>query len=471
MTLYEFTLKLIYYTDVFIIWYFLWINSIYIILVLLSIPDLYERFKEINSEDIDNILKSDSVPAISIVAPAYNEQENIVTSINAMLHLSYRHIEVVVVNDGSKDDTLNQIIRAFDCYKVPPAIPSYVKTKPVKAYYKSKIYANLLVIDKENGGKADSLNAGINACTSPFFMACDADTLIEKDALKRMIRPVLMRKNTIACGGTIRIVNDCKVENGNVTKVNYPKNYLAAIQAVEYLRAFLFGRLGWNKLGGNLIISGAFGLFNREVVLEAGAYRTDTVGEDMELTVRLHHLMLEKHIPYRIDFIPDPVAWTEVPSSLKVLARQRERWHRGMIDTMIRHRKMLFNFSYGQIGIIAYPFFVFGEMLAPVFEILGYIGIGLGLYFGLINIPFAVLFFLVAWGLMLILTLFSVFMEETSFRKYNHQSDIFKMFAYAVLENVGYRQLTVWYRLQAFWKYFRKDKKWGEMTRTGFNKK
>ncbi|MBP7562936.1 MAG: glycosyltransferase family 2 protein, partial [Candidatus Cloacimonetes bacterium] len=218
MTLYEFTLKLIYYTDVFIIWYFLWINSIYIILVLLSIPDLYERFKEINSEDIDNILKSDSVPAISIVAPAYNEQENIVTSINAMLHLSYRHIEVVVVNDGSKDDTLNQIIRAFDCYKVPPAIPSYVKTKPVKAYYKSKIYANLLVIDKENGGKADSLNAGINACTSPFFMACDADTLIEKDALKRMIRPVLMRKNTIACGGTIRIVNDCKVENGNVTK-------------------------------------------------------------------------------------------------------------------------------------------------------------------------------------------------------------------------------------------------------------
>lgn len=471
MTFSEFVLNLIYYSDHLILWYFLWINSIYIMLVVLSIPDLYQRFKEINSEDVENLLKSEFVPPITILAPAYNEQENIVTSVNAMLHLSYRHIEVIVINDGSKDDTLLTLIEAFDLVQVPPAMPQYIKTQRVKAYYKSKTFNNLLVIDKQNGGKADSLNAGINACQSPFFMACDADTIIEKDALKRMIRPVLMRNNTIACGGTIRVVNNCVVESGNVKKVVYPKNYLAAIQTVEYLRAFLFGRLGWNRLGGNLIISGAFGLFNRQVVVEAGGYRSDTVGEDMELTVRLHRLMLEKQQPYRIDFIPDPVAWTEVPETAKVLSRQRERWHRGLIDTLWRHRSMMFRFDFGNIGIVAYPFFVFGEALAPVFEVLGYFGVILGLYFGVINIPFAILFFFVAWGLMLILTFFSIFMEETSFRKYNQQNDIYKMFLYAILENIGYRQMTVFYRLKAFWKFFKKDKQWGDMQRKGFTKK
>ncbi|MEA1973401.1 MAG: glycosyltransferase family 2 protein, partial [Candidatus Cloacimonadota bacterium] len=391
-------------------------------------------------------------------------------SVESFLLLSYKEIEIIVVNDGSTDNTLSLLVDRFKLYEVPPAFSRSLMTRKVIAYYKSKLEPNLLVIDKENGGKADALNTGVNACSSPYFMALDSDTIIDRDALKRMIRPVLTTPNVVAAGATIRVANNCIVKNGRVVKINYPQKFLPSIQVVEYLRAFLFGRLGWNKLGGNLVISGAFGLFNKFAVIEVGGYFVDTVGEDMELVVRLHKHFLSKNIEYNIVFVPDPIAWTEVPSDLKTISSQRERWHRGLIDTLTRHKVMFLNDKFGKVGMISYPFFVLGEMLAPVIELTGYIGLVIGLIMNVIDYQFAFLFFLSAWGLMFIITVFTINMELISFRKYKKPIDFLKMIFYAIMENLGYRQLSVFWRIKAFWSIIRKEKGWGRMVRKGFAK-
>ena len=308
----------------------------------------------------------------------------------------------------------------------------------------------------------------MNAARYPYVLAVDADTLIEPDALLRLARPFLLGKSVAAVGGTIRVANACRIEYGRVVEAGVDRRYLPGIQTVEYLRAFLFGRLGWNRLGGNLIISGAFGLFRRDHVLAVGGYRTTTVGEDMDLVVRLHRYLKLNGIPGEIPFIPDPVAWTEVPTSRRVLGRQRERWHRGLIETLVANRDMLFNPRYGRIGLIAFPYFLFGELLAPVVELLGYASIVTGLLLGDLNLRFAWLFLLVALAYGLLLSFWSIVLEELSFRRYLKPRDLLWMFLFAVLETVGYRQMTVWFRLRAFWAYARGSTSWGVMTREGF---
>lgn len=463
--------EFIYYFDNLILVYFLFINSFYALLLVISFLEIYKRYAEVKSESFEHVLKSESVPAITIIAPAYNESAGIVASVLSILKLSYPKLEVIIVNDGSSDHTLDTLKDAFELQSIPPAFPNLIQCQKIKQVFRSKRYRNLLILDKDNGGKADSLNAGINACNTPYFMAIDADTVIEKDALQRMIRPTLTQQNVIASCGTIRVANGCLIEKGFIKDVRFPTNVLAMVQTVEYLRAFLFGRLGWNRLGGNLVISGAFGLFNRQAVIEVGGYRTDTVGEDMELTVHLHKHMLQNKIPYKIEFIPDPVVWTEVPESLAVLHRQRERWHRGLIETLITHREVLWNPKYKWMGFVSYPFFLFGELLAPLIEILGYIGLGFGLYLGVIDTDFAILFFILAWGYAAFLSLFAIFLEISSFRRYDKLSDFFKMIMCLFIEALGYRQMTVFYRLHGFWKFFKGEKSWGTMTRKGFDQK
>jgi cellulose synthase/poly-beta-1,6-N-acetylglucosamine synthase-like glycosyltransferase len=255
---------------------------------------------------------------------------------------------------------------------------------------------------------------------------------------------------------------------GRVVETRVSSHWLAGCQTVEYLRAFLFGRLAWNRLGGNLVISGAFGLFRRKYMLAIGGYRTGNVTEDMDLAVRMHRYLHENNIKAEMPFIPDPVAWTEVPSNLGVLARQRERWHRGLIGTMLAHRKMLFNPRYGMTGMIAMPFFVFGELLAPIVELMGYVLTVVGFLFGAISWQFGLLFFAVAVGYGTILSLWAVVLEEVSFRRYKRHSDALRLLLFAFIEGIGFRQMTVWFRLQAFWKYFRGVESWGAMTRKGF---
>ena len=448
--------------------YFLGVNGWYLILLVSSLLELRRHMLLIADESRHLLLSSTLSPTISILAPAYNEEATIEVSLRALLALHYPSLEVIVVSDGSKDRTVQVLIEKFDLVPVKTIYERKIDTKPVRTLYRSATYPGLVVVDKENGGKADALNVGLSFARGELVCAMDADTLIEQDGLQRMVRPFLYRTDVVATGGTIRVVNGSQVKHGRVEKTAVPTNLLAGVQVVEYLRAFLFGRLGWNRLGGNIIISGAFGLFQREAVLSAGGYLHDTVGEDMELVVRLKRLSYENGGPGNIAFFPDPVAWTEVPESTKVLGRQRDRWHRGLADVLWRHRRMLLNPRYGVTGMLVYPYYAFVELLAPVIEAMGLIGLILGLVFGVVDWTFAGLFYLTAYGLGTALTAFTLLLEDLSFHRYNSFRDRALLFWWALLENVGYRQLTVWWRLRGLWKFIRGRKDWGAMERKGF---
>jgi len=455
-------------SDLVILTYFLALNSFYALLLVLSIPEIWEQTRLAEDEDLQRLMQSDALPPISILVPAHNESATIEASVTAILTLEYRTFEVIVVNDGSKDDTLERLRHAFDLYEVPRTYPEVIPTKPVRAGYRSRTRTRLLVIDKENGGKADCLNAAINASRFPLVIAVDADTLIEPEALLRLTRPFLLGHKIAAVGGTIRVANGCTVQDGRVTDARVPRRFLPGVQVVEYLRAFLFGRLGWNRLGGSLVISGAFGLFRKEYLQAIGGYRVASIVEDLDLVVRLHRHLRREKIRYEIPFIPDPVAWTEVPESGRILSRQRERWHRGLVAAMWQYKGMLFNPRYGRVGLVAMPFFTFGEMLAPLVEVAGYLVTVVGFALHIIDLSFALLFILVAWGYGMLLSLWAVVLEEVSFRRYGRLGDLARLLLYATLENFGYRQRTVWWRLKAFWSVFRHRHVWGEMTRKGF---
>jgi len=402
-----------------------------------------------------------------VLVPAYNEEKTIVESILSFLSLEYPKHEVVVVNDGSTDGTMQALIDAYDLYEIPQAYKSVVPTERVVKYYRSRVHTALACLDKLNGGKGDSLNAGLNAARFPYVLAVDADTLVEPDALLRLARPFVLGEQVAAVGGTIRVVNGSVVREGRVEQPRVDRRWLPGIQTVEYLRAFLFGRLAWNRLGGGLIISGAFGLFKQEHMQAIGGYSSDSVTEDMDLVVRLHEYLRANDSTDEVRFIPDPVAWTEVPVTLRVLRTQRERWHRGLISTLMNHKRMLFNPRFGTVGFVAYPFFFFGEMISPIVEMTGYIVFIVSLMLGIFNADFATLFFAAAVGYGVLTSLWAVFLEEVSFRKYVRLVDLLKLLWFALIEPFGYRQLLVLYRLESFWHHFRGNTHWGEMVREG----
>lgn len=448
--------------------YFLGVNGWYMILLVSSLLELRRHMLLIADESRHLLLSSTLSPTISILAPAFNEEASIEGSLRALLALQYPRLEVIVISDGSKDQTVQALIERFDLVPVKTIYEQRIKTKPVRALYRSSTYPALVVVDKENGGKADALNVGLSFAQGELVCAMDADTLIEADGLQRMVRPFLYATDVVATGGTIRVVNGSEVKFGRVVKTRVPTNALAGMQVVEYLRAFLFGRLGWNRLGGNIIISGAFGLFRRESVVGAGGYLHDTVGEDMELVLRLKRLSYEQGGPGKIAFVPDPVAWTEVPESLRVLGRQRDRWHRGLADVLWRHRRMMLNPRYGVTGLVVFPYYAFVELLSPVIEAAGLVTLALGLIFGIIDWNFAALFYLTAYGLGTALTAFTLILEDLTFHRYETFRDRALLFWWALLENLGYRQMTVYWRLRGLWKFLRGRKDWGVMERKGF---
>jgi cellulose synthase/poly-beta-1,6-N-acetylglucosamine synthase-like glycosyltransferase len=448
--------------------YFLVVNGWYLVLLVSSLLELRRHMLLIADESRHLLLSSTLSPTISILAPAYNEEATIETSLRALLALQYPNLEVIVISDGSRDRTVQVLIDRFSLVPVKTIYEQRIKTKPVRTLFRSSTYPSLVVVDKENGGKADALNVGLSFARGDLVCAMDADTLIEADGLQRMVRPFLYATDVVATGGTIRVVNGSEVRHGRVVRASVPARLLPGVQVVEYLRAFLFGRLGWNRLGGNIIISGAFGLFQREAVVNAGGYLHDTVGEDMELVLRLKRLSYEQGGPGKIAFVPDPVAWTEVPETTAVLGRQRDRWHRGLADVLWRHRRMFLNPKYGVTGLFIYPYYAVVELLAPLMELIGLVTLAFGLALGVLDWRFAALFYLTAYGLGTALTAFTLILEDLSFHRYATFRDRLLLFWWALLENLGYRQLTVFWRLRGLWKFVRGRKDWGAMERTGF---
>ena len=447
--------------------YFVALGVFYLVLYGSAALEMRRYLREVRAEQHCEILSSEMAPSISMLVPAYNEEATIQESVQALLTVAYAHLEIVVVDDGSTDGTLAVLASTFDLVPVEPIYDRLVTTRPVRAIYRSRRFPHLVVASKEKGGKADALNAGLNLAGGELVCSIDADTILDPDGLRRLVRPFIRSGEVVAAGATIRVANGCTVMKGRLATERGPHRALAGIQAVEYLRAFLFGRPGWNRLGGNILISGAFGLFRRQSLLDTGGY-AHTVGEDMELVVRLRRHGYDTGRPARVEFVPDPVAWTETPTSFRQLGRQRERWQRGFSDVLWRHRGVFMNPRYGMMGMVVLPAFVLFEWMAPIIEAAGLVLVTVGLVLGQVSTLFAVLFFSLACGVGILLSMLALMLEELSFRRYGRARDRALLVLWAVLENLGYRQLTVWWRLRGIASYLRGKKSWGKVHRKGF---
>lgn len=468
MPLRQTVLELIVGYNVFVLAYFLLLNGTYIAMNFISFASVRSYESEMQAVRYEEIFRSSFYQPISVLSPAYNEEPTIVSAVQSLLQLRYPEFDVIVINDGSTDKTLDVLIEAYSLKKIPRTYAKKIDFEPIKAIYASPDFPELIVIDKVNGGKADALNAGITVSTYPLFCTLDADSLLERDCLLKVSRPFIEHPDVVAVGGIVRIANGCDIRYGEVVNVGIPKSGLARFQVVEYLRAFLFGRVGWASINALLVISGAFGLYKKQTVLEAGGYKTHSVGEDMELVVRMHRYLRSIKRKYRIVFLPDPVCWTEVPEDLKTLGKQRSRWQQGLAEALSSNRRMLLNPRFGAVGLLAMPFFFFMEMLGPVVEFTGYFVFLASWYFGLVSPFFALLFLGAAILLGVVLSTGSLVLEEMTFRRYPRLSDILVLFVYSVLESFGYRQLHTWWRLRGLVRSLTGKHSWGEMERKGF---
>jgi cellulose synthase/poly-beta-1,6-N-acetylglucosamine synthase-like glycosyltransferase len=454
---------------IFVIAYFAVLNLNYIVLVVTAWRSLGSYLRTREFAGIDEAFASPLTPAISVILPAYNEAPVIVESVRSLLALRYARFEIIVVNDGSKDATIDTLVDAFDLVPVAMALRTSTPHAEVRQAYLAPRHPELIVLDKVNGGKADALNAGVSAAQHPYVCAIDADAVLEPEALLRVAMPLLDDPDlVVAAGGIVRIANGCQVDTGQVTKVGLPRNRLATLQVVEYFRAFLVGRVGWSRMRSLLIISGAFGLFRRSAVEAVGGWWTGTVGEDMELVVRLHRYFQERGERYRVMFVPDPVCWTEVPESFRSLASQRRRWQRGLVEALWRHRLVAFRPRYGRLGLVATPYFILFEMVGPVLTLASYALLPLSYALGLVSTTFMIAFFVVALLVGQLLSVAALALEEFSFRRQPRWREVSRLIWYAFVENFGYRQLTDFWRVQGVWDALRRTSGWGEMTRQGF---
>jgi cellulose synthase/poly-beta-1,6-N-acetylglucosamine synthase-like glycosyltransferase len=420
---------------------------------------------------LDETYASSFTPGISVLVPAYNEEAGIVASVRSLLDLHYPRHEVIVINDGSKDGMMERLKEAYDLVPVRLAMRTGTEHKRVVGSYVSRRYKNLCVLDKENGGKSDALNAGVNAAAYPYVCVIDADAVLEDDALLRVVQPMIDQPElAMATGGIVRIANGCTIEAGRVTQYGVPKNRLAMMQIVEYFRAFLVGRLGWEQFNCMIIISGAFGLFNRELVEELGGYAHGTVGEDIELVTRMHTHLRREGLPFSISFVPDPVCWTEAPETLSGLSRQRRRWQRGLTETLWRYRRQVFNPRYGTLGLFALPYFLVFELLGAAFEAFGIVSAIIAFAIGAFSPSFFLSFMAVAILLSILISASSVVLEEYVIHRYERKEEIGRMILYSMAESFGYRQMNAYWRVRGLIDASLRKSGWGEQQRRGLER-
>jgi cellulose synthase/poly-beta-1,6-N-acetylglucosamine synthase-like glycosyltransferase len=442
--------------------YFGVVNTIYAGLLVLALFAIIRHISRVRYSPLRDFRSSPETPPVSILMPVYNEEKVVIRSIRAALAIDYPLFEVILINDGSDDNTLQTVIDAFGLRKIDRVYRNFLKTEAVRGFYYSDRTPNLLVIDKVGGGKSDALNCGINGSQSPYFCSVDADSLLEEDALIRLMTPVLESSvPVVACGGVVRVLNGVQLGEGlTIGKIELSARPIVLFQIVEYLRGFLFGRVGWDALNSLLIISGTFSLFHKATVLDAGGFKVGNVSEDMEMIVRLHKVKREQKKPYRIRFISDPICWTEVPESVRMLARQRRRWHLGLIQSIFQNRKMIFNRRYGTIGMLVMPYYVLFEIIGPFIEILGYLVVLLSFVVGLLAVKFFMLFITLAIFYGIFLSTSGIFLEELTYRRYPEWGHLFRLLLYGVFENFGYRQINSFWRMQAMVKYLTGRRGW-----------
>lgn len=459
-----------------IFFYCMFVMTSYLAMSIISFVAISQYHKKDKLTDFQTILTSPLQPSIAIIAPAFNEEVTIVDNIRSLLLVHYTNLSVIIVNDGSKDSTLQMAIDAYDLVLSNDIYDPKIATKNVRGIYHSRnpAWKKLIVVDKENGGKSDALNVGINICQSDFFACIDVDCILEPHAFLKLVSQVVLEKEkrVIAVGGMVWLTNGSEIVEGKLVELRAPKEFVARMQVLEYCRAFLMGRTAWSSMNGLMLISGAFGLFDTDLVKTVGGYNTKTVGEDMELVIRMHKYMREKKLPYKVAYIPDPLCWTEAPSDSIILGRQRNRWTRGTIECLWIHKNMFFNPRYGILGLLSYPYWFFAEWMASLIEAGGYIFVALVIIFQLINWQIFIALVIFVYCYAVFLTIFSLLTQQIIYHKFIRFKDILKLCGTAFLEPFFYHPRTVWWALRGNWdKVFKKGHSWGAMTRKGFDTK
>ncbi|OAB27261.1 Glycosyltransferase, catalytic subunit of cellulose synthase and poly-beta-1,6-N-acetylglucosamine synthase [Flavobacterium fryxellicola] len=448
----------------------------YLVLAFISVIETVEYKRKNSYVNYKEIMSSDSAPSISIIAPAYNESLNIVENVRSLLSNHYVNYDVIIINDGSKDDSLEKLIEVYNLVQVDYLINEQIPTQPLRnGIYKSTnpAFEKLIIVDKENGGKADALNMGLNISNSEYVACIDVDCLLLEDSLQIMIKPFLETtdRKVIAAGGVIRIANSCVVKGGKLHDVNFPKKLIEQGQILEYIRAFLLGRMAWSRLNGLLVISGAFGLFDKKIAIKVGGYDRNTVGEDMELVVRMRAYMEEQNKIYKVAYIPDPLCWTEAPDNYKIFISQRNRWTRGTIETLRKHRKIGFNPKYRVLGLVSYPYWFFFERMAPVIEFIGILYFGILIVFNKIRWDYAFALIILAYLFTVFFSLIALITEELTYHQYKKKGTGIRLLQIAFLEPFVNHPFILYAAIRGnFDYYFNKKKKWGEMTRKGMTK-
>jgi len=455
------------FNDIILVYFFAG-NGVYTALMLASFVSVWLYQKRVGYAGLQEVRESVVTPPVTIIVPAFNEEHSILMTVESLMTLDYPSKEIIVVDDGSNDQTLVRLIERFQLIQMDLIYRPRVRceTEPT-AFYHNPHIPMLTVVTKPNSGKPDALNMGINVARSPYFCTVDADCIIEKDALLRLMYPVIRSPiNTVLSAGIVRIVNGCTVQNGQIAEINLPKKAIEKFQVVEYLRSFLFGRPGWNLLDATFIASGAFCIFHRETTIEVGGFSDETVTEDVDIVASIHRYLREKKRKYRMVFSTDPVCWTQAPDNWKMLARQRRRWHLGLIQTIMKHNYMLFSPRYGTLGLISMPFHTFIEGLGCVVELLGYILVPFGFLLGMTPLSIFLLFIGLSMIYGAMLSVGGVLLEEITYRRYPKMKDLVRLLLYAAFENFGYRQLLVVYRVQGFLQYLRGKKTWETVRHT-----
>lgn len=438
----------------FILWYLVILSLGYLVLFCVSVPGILLRSKETAVFKLSALLKTHMTPHLTIIVPAYNEEESILDAIYSILRSDYTNIDIIVVNAGSTDNTLEKLIAEFDLIPVTPFVHDDLKTVgKIRGHYISRFLLNFTVIDKEHTFRSDTLNVGVNACRTALCMTLDADTLLEPSAISRAIFYMLVQTHTISIGGGLYILNGCTVKEGQIVDTKMPPSFIYGFQACEFMRSFLFARAGWNAFGGSLSYAGAFTCFQRDILIKLGGFEAYNLAQDFEITTHMQAYRHEKKLPYTISFTPAAIGFTDVPGTLKTYWQQRFNWQYWSLHSLLKYKKMLFNPQYGLTGFFTYPFFLFGEILGVVVEFVAYIMIFLSWYLGILDRYWVLLLFILCWGFVSFLTMATAFINFLTFQVYQRYRDLLLMLFYIFIEIFGFRQFNVACRAYATLRY------------------
>lgn len=459
--------------EIFAAYYSISYVIIYLILAVFSYLAIKKYYNSKYFLHKDILVKSNHTVGVSIIAPAFNEAATIVYNVKSLLAQEYPKFEVIIINDGSTDDSLEKLIKEFSLVKVDFFYQEKIPTQPVKGHYKSTnpIYSKLMVVDKVNGNsKADASNAGINSAKYSLFLCTDVDCILRKDTVAMLAKPFIENtEKVIATGATIRISNSCEFKDGELYKSHYPDDFFSCFQELEYIRAFIFGRMAWSRMNSLLLVSGGLGMFDKETVIKVGGYWHKSLGEDIELITRMRKYMHERNEHFLIKYIPETLCWTEVPSSMELFLKQRTRWARGLAQTLWLHKKIFFNPKYGRTGLLAFPYFVLFEFAVPILELIGIIVLILDLLFFDINYEFLLIVSVFVYLFYTAITLISVLLDQLIYKHYSNIKEIIRLIAMVFVEPFVYHPINVYASLKGYWNFIRgKKQKWGAMSRKGF---